>query len=87
MSSRLSALASSILAGIRRYGTTSRNGTSVYAFEGFCYVSFFLLLFLSLIVDGFGNSLFMDDGNVPSLLSLPLLGFVSRSDPLYVQTS
>ena len=48
---------------------------------------FFLLLFLSLIVDGFGNSLFMDDGNVPSLLSLPLLGFVSRSDPLYVQTS
>ena len=28
-------------------------------------------------VDGFGNHLFMDDANVPSLLSLPYLGYVS----------
>jgi hypothetical protein len=27
-------------------------------------------------VDGFGNHLFMDDANVPSLLSLPYLGYV-----------
>jgi meiotically up-regulated gene 157 (Mug157) protein len=37
-------------------------------------------------VDGFGNALFMDDANSPSLLSLPLLGFLSASDPLYVKT-
>lgn len=37
-------------------------------------------------VDGFGNALFMDDANSPSLLSLPLLGFMSASDPLYVKT-
>ena len=32
-------------------------------------------------VDGFGNALFMDDANAPSLLSLPLLGYVNASDP------
>jgi len=37
-------------------------------------------------VDGFGNHLFMDDANVPSLLSLPYLGAMSMSDPLYIQT-
>jgi meiotically up-regulated gene 157 (Mug157) protein len=38
-------------------------------------------------VDGFGNMLFMDDANVPSLLSLPYLGyFRSNNDPLYQST-
>src|SRR6185295_12184783 len=37
-------------------------------------------------IDGFGNSLFMDDANVPSLLSLPYLGAVSATDPLYLAT-
>ena len=32
-------------------------------------------------VDGFGNALFMDDANVPSLLSLPYLGWCSLNDP------
>ncbi len=36
--------------------------------------------------DGFGNSLFMDDANVPSLLSLPYLGVVSSGDPVYRHT-
>ncbi len=37
-------------------------------------------------VDGFGNQLFMDDANVPSLLSLPYLGCLSRDDPAYRNT-
>lgn len=36
--------------------------------------------------DGFGNHLFMDDANVPSLLSLPYLGCVSKTDPVYLNT-
>jgi meiotically up-regulated gene 157 (Mug157) protein len=37
-------------------------------------------------VDGFGNALFMDDANVPSLLSLPYLGVCLSADPLYQRT-
>lgn len=37
-------------------------------------------------VDGFGNRLFMDDANVPSLLSLPYLGCLSGDDPVYQNT-
>lgn len=37
-------------------------------------------------VDGFGNQLFMDDTNVPSLLSLPYLGCISNEDKLYQNT-
>ena len=37
-------------------------------------------------IDGYGNQLFMDDANVPSLLSLPYLGCCERGDPLYQRT-
>jgi len=37
-------------------------------------------------VDGLGNSLFMDDANVPSLLSLPYLEVLDCNDPIYVKT-
>ena len=37
-------------------------------------------------VDGFGNQLFMDDVNVPSLLGLPYLGCCKRDDPRYLET-
>ncbi|HCE43630.1 MAG TPA: metal-independent alpha-mannosidase [Lentisphaeria bacterium] len=40
----------------------------------------------ALEVDGFGNSLFMDDANVPNLLSIPHLGYCNLSDPLYRNT-
>jgi len=36
--------------------------------------------------DGFGNQLFQDDANVPSLLALPYLGCCAPDDPLYVAT-
>ncbi len=37
-------------------------------------------------VDGYGSQILMDDANVPSLLALPIMGFVERNDPVYVNT-
>jgi hypothetical protein len=37
-------------------------------------------------VDGLGNSLFIDDANIPSLLSLPLLGCLPTDDARYRAT-
>lgn len=37
-------------------------------------------------VDGYGNKLYMDDANVPSLLALPYLGCCSVDDPIYQNT-
>lgn len=37
-------------------------------------------------VDGRGNHVFMDDANFPSLLSLPYLGFCSKTDEKYLRT-
>ncbi len=37
-------------------------------------------------VDGFGNALFADDANLPSLLALPYLGCTTRSDATYLRT-
>jgi meiotically up-regulated gene 157 (Mug157) protein len=37
-------------------------------------------------IDGYGSQLLMDDANLPSLLSLPLLGFVGRDDEVYQNT-
>jgi meiotically up-regulated gene 157 (Mug157) protein len=36
--------------------------------------------------NGFGGRYFMDDGNVPSLLSLPYLGFLDKHNHAYVKT-
>lgn len=36
--------------------------------------------------DGFGNQLFMDDANVPSLLAMAYLGDVDVNDPIYQNT-
>jgi len=58
-------------AGIQQYGVISHlNYGTIYAYE----------------VDGFGNSYFMDDANIPSLLSLPYLGYCDVSDALYQRT-
>jgi meiotically up-regulated gene 157 (Mug157) protein len=37
-------------------------------------------------IDGFGNKIFMDDANVPSLMSLAYLGAHAASDPIYQRT-
>jgi meiotically up-regulated gene 157 (Mug157) protein len=49
---------------------TKRNGVDVLAYE----------------IDGFGNSYFMDDANIPNLLSLSYMDFLPSHHPLYVQT-
>jgi meiotically up-regulated gene 157 (Mug157) protein len=37
-------------------------------------------------VDGYGSHILMDDANLPSLLALPLLGFVDTSNTVYQNT-
>lgn len=37
-------------------------------------------------VDGYGSHILMDDANVPSLLALPILGFVPASNEVYRNT-
>jgi len=64
-------LLADITQGIEKYGRlVDANGEYYYAYE----------------VDGFGNSLFMDDANVPSLLSLPFLGYCEKNEPIYLAT-
>ncbi|MDO5026246.1 MAG: glycoside hydrolase family 125 protein [Tissierellia bacterium] len=57
--------------GIKKYGLIElEKGKKVFAYE----------------VDGLGNSLFMDDANVPSLLSLAYLEYLDKNNPLYLET-
>lgn len=37
-------------------------------------------------IDGYGGRIFQDDANVPSLMSLPLIGFVDQKDEIYLNT-
>ncbi|MDR1518084.1 MAG: glycoside hydrolase family 125 protein [Dysgonamonadaceae bacterium] len=65
------ALADEVEAALRKYAlTTHPKYGKIYAFE----------------VDGFGNTYFMDDANVPSLLALPYLGALDKNDPIYQNT-
>lgn len=62
---------STIEEGVWEHGVVAhKKYGSVFAFE----------------VDGYGSSIIMDDANLPSLLALPLLGFVSKEDKTYQNT-
>jgi meiotically up-regulated gene 157 (Mug157) protein len=63
-------LAGEIARGIVGYGIVDGPEGTVYAYE----------------VDGLGGAVVMDDANVPSLLSLPYLGWTTCDDPLYRRT-
>lgn len=64
-------LANEVDAALKQYAVvTHPTHGKIYAFE----------------TDGFGNYLFMDDANVPSLLSMPYLGSVPATDPVYQNT-
>lgn len=57
--------------GIQTYGTYHHPiYGEIYAYE----------------TDGFGNYNLMDDANVPSLLSIPYLGYTAKDDPIYLNT-
>ena len=57
--------------GIQTYGTfVHPKYGRIYAYE----------------TDGFGNHNLMDDANVPSLLSIPYLGYTTSDDPIYQNT-
>ena len=64
-------LAREIQCGIEQYGRTFVDGIGVmYAYE----------------VDGLGHRSLMDDANIPSLLSIPYIGYLSVTDPIYQNT-
>ena len=63
-------IASEIREGIAKYAVVDANSSQILAYE----------------VDGHGGSVLMDDANVPSLLSLPYLGWCDVNDSLYSAT-
>ncbi|MDJ0275655.1 glycoside hydrolase family 125 protein [Sphingomonas sp. 2R-10] len=66
------ALANEVAAAVAQYGTMKLpDGRDVWAYE----------------VDGFGNAIFMDDANVPSLSSLAWLGCVPAGDARWQRTA
>ncbi|MEO8725847.1 MAG: glycoside hydrolase family 125 protein [Acidobacteriaceae bacterium] len=66
-----SRMADEVEAAVMKYGIASHpQFGKIYAYE----------------VDGFGNQLFIDDANVPSLMSLPYLDCVAKSDAVYQNT-
>jgi len=65
------ALASEVETALRQYAVASPLGVGkIYPYE----------------VDAYGNFYCIDDGNVPSLLSLPYIGAVKKDDPMYAET-
>jgi uncharacterized protein len=64
------ALASEVEAAVGKYGRRKEADGEVWAYE----------------VDGYGNQLFMDDANIPGLLSLPYLGCFPLGDAVYQRT-
>lgn len=65
-------LAAEIRAAIQKYAVVQNNilQQSLFAYE----------------IDGAGGTLFMDDANIPSVLSLPYLGFLEKDDKIYQNT-
>lgn len=64
-------LAAQIDAGIRQYGIVEHDEFGpIFAYE----------------VDGLGSANLMDDANVPSLLSIPYLGYTDADHPIYTNT-
>ncbi|MBC1591904.1 glycoside hydrolase family 125 protein [Listeria welshimeri] len=64
-------LKNDIQLGIEKFGTYNHPAFGeIFAFE----------------VDGLGNQLLMDDANVPSLLSMPIINYLEKESPIYQNT-
>ena len=71
LSAECMALAKEVELALKQYAvTTHPEFGKVYAYE----------------VNGFGSYNLMDDANIPSLLSLPYLGAMKNTDPVYINT-
>lgn len=71
MAARAAKLREEIDAGIQKYGVVDHpEFGKIYAYE----------------TDGMGNFVHMDDANVPSLMSIPYLGYCGPQDPVYQNT-
>jgi len=70
LKARAEKLEKSIRKAIDSYGLIPNMENPYYAYE----------------VDGFGQYLFMDDANVPSLLSMPYFGYCKKEDEIYLNT-
>jgi uncharacterized protein len=71
LANECSQLANEVQKALQQYAvTTHEKFGKIYAFE----------------VNGFGSFNIMDDANIPSLLSLPYLGAVSKNDKIYANT-
>ncbi|TDW92520.1 glycoside hydrolase family 125 protein [Kribbella sp. VKM Ac-2566] len=71
LADRAKELKAEIDEGIASFGTVEHpEHGRVYAYE----------------VDGLGETLLMDDANMPSLLSIPLTGYAAPDDPTYLAT-
>ncbi len=64
------ALAGEVEEALAKFGRIKASDGEIWAFE----------------VDGYGNQLFMDDANIPGLLSLPYLGCCAATDAVYQRT-
>jgi meiotically up-regulated gene 157 (Mug157) protein len=70
LANQSTALAQEVEAALVQYGHARNSNGDVWAYE----------------VDGYGNTLLMDDANAPGLLSLPYLGCCDVRDPVYQRT-
>ena len=71
LASEMTALSASLTSSIAQHGIVSDPAHGdIYAYE----------------IDGYGGTNIMDDANIPSLLSAPLIGYLAQNDPVYQST-
>jgi uncharacterized protein len=71
LSERMTNLAAQVRTGIEKYGKVQHDTHGeIYAYE----------------IDGYGSRNMMDDANVPSLLSIPIIDYLNASDSTYQNT-